>query len=168
MPEPHLRAADSDRAAVADVLGEHMAAGRLTLAEYDERVTRAYSAKTYGELEQLTADLPALHGRRSAPRPASSQPPAPVSQPAPVPAGACSPGHRGSTADAWRAWLTTGLIVTTIWLLTSLGSGEFHYFWPVWVIGPWGAVLLASTITGGGRRGNGRGNRPQLDSNGGS
>ena len=39
MPHPHLRAADSDRAAVADVLGQHMSAGRLTLDEFDERLT---------------------------------------------------------------------------------------------------------------------------------
>ena len=26
---------------------------------------------------------------------------------------------------------------------------ELLYFWPVWVIGPWGAVLLAQAITGG-------------------
>src|SRR5215218_9190931 len=58
MSEPHLRAADADRAAVATVLGEHMSAGRLTLDEYDERLSRAYAAKTYGELDQITADLP--------------------------------------------------------------------------------------------------------------
>ena len=60
MTQPHLRAADTDRSAVAAVLGEHMAAGRLTLDEYDERLTRAYVARTFGELEELTADLPAL------------------------------------------------------------------------------------------------------------
>ena len=38
MPEPHLRAADADRAAVATQLGEQMSAGRLTVAEYDERL----------------------------------------------------------------------------------------------------------------------------------
>ena len=67
MPEPHLRAADADRSAVAAVLGEHMAAGRLTVAEYEERLTRAYAAKTYGELAQLTTDLPggAAPDRRS-------------------------------------------------------------------------------------------------------
>ena len=32
MPEPHLRAGDTDRAAVATVLGRHMADGRLTVA----------------------------------------------------------------------------------------------------------------------------------------
>src|SRR5215212_4311408 len=150
MPDPHLRAADADRAAVAAVLGEHMAAGRLTLVEYEERVTRAYAAKTYGELAELTTDLPTLPGRRSGSQPAQQR--VPATGRAQVPAARGS-RHRGSVADAWRAWFTTALVVTTIWLLTSLGSGEFAYFWPVWVIGPWGAVLLASTITGGGRHG---------------
>jgi hypothetical protein len=70
MPEPHLRAADTDRAAVATALGEHMSAGRLTLAEYDERVTNAYAAKTFGDLAALTADLPPT-GRPHIPAPAA-------------------------------------------------------------------------------------------------
>jgi hypothetical protein len=45
MPEPHLRASDADRAVVAEMLGTHMSAGRLTVAEYDERLTRTYAAR---------------------------------------------------------------------------------------------------------------------------
>jgi hypothetical protein len=151
MPEPHLRAADSDRAAVATALGEHMAAGRLTVDEYDERLTRVYAAKTYGELAEITVDLPDL-ARRPATRPAPAAQPRPAGGPA-----SCGPmsmhgaGERG-LADGWRAWLTTSAIVTTIWLLTSLGSSELLYFWPMWVIGPWGAVLLASTLAARGSR----------------
>jgi hypothetical protein len=141
MTEPHLRAADADRAAVATVLGQHMAAGRLTVDEYDERLARAYAAKTYGELEQLTADLPA---------PSRPHTPAPRTSGA-HPAQACGPGWGSDAHSSWRSWLTTSLIVTTIWLVTSLASWDLNYFWPIWVIGPWGAVLLAQQITGGSR-----------------
>ena len=150
MPQPHLRAADADRAAVADVLGQHMSAGRLTLEEFDERLTRAYAAKTFGELDELTADLPSLHApSRETHRPA----PAAVS----TPAHACGPGWsaHGRSGDgddvrsAWRSWLSTALIVLAVWAATSLASWELHYFWPIWVIGPWGAVLLARTLGGG-------------------
>ncbi|SNR61955.1 DUF1707 SHOCT-like domain-containing protein [Blastococcus mobilis] len=142
MPDPHLRAADADRAAVAAVLGEHMSAGRLTLDEYDERLARAYAAKTYGELEQLTADLPAaVPAARPAPQPAA---PHATSHPATVAAH----GGGGGDPHSWRAWATTSLIVLVIWAATSLATWEFLYFWPVWVIGPWGAVLLARTLTG--------------------
>ena len=73
MPEPHLRAADSDRAAVATALGRAMAEGRLTVAEYDERLASVYAARTYGALAGLTADLP----RATAPPvPRPSAPPA--------------------------------------------------------------------------------------------
>jgi hypothetical protein len=59
----------------------------------------------------------------------------------------CAPG--ADAQSAWRAWLTTSLIVVTIWAATSLAAWELNYFWPIWVIGPWGAVLLAQTLTGG-------------------
>jgi hypothetical protein len=142
MPEPHLRAADADRTAVAIVLGEHMSAGRLTVDEYDERLARAYTARTYGELDQLTVDLPATPRHPRASRPTST-PPDRVGEPGP-----CGDAH-----SSWRAWLTTSLIVVTVWLATSLAAWELHYFWPVWVIGPWGAVLLVQTLTGGSRSG---------------
>ena len=148
MPQPHLRAADSDRAAVAEALGRHMSAGRLTVAEYEERLAQAYAAKTYGELDELTADLPAPS---RTPVPASATPPRPAPQQCSVPAAAQWGAHSGSwgwdPAHSWRAWLSTALIVITIWAATSLASWEFHYFWPIWVIGPWGAVLLAQTLT---------------------
>jgi Domain of unknown function (DUF1707) len=53
-----MRACDSDREAVLELLRDGYAVGRLTREEFDERSTAAYSAKTYGELDDLTADLP--------------------------------------------------------------------------------------------------------------
>lgn len=120
MPEPHLRAADADRAAVAATLGEHMAAGRLTVAEYEDRLARAYAARTYGELAELTTDLPgAVHGWAGDPH-------------------------------SWRSWASTTALVVAIWAITSLASGSFLYFWPIWVAGPWGAVLLVQSLGGWG------------------
>jgi hypothetical protein len=144
---PHLRAADADRARVAEILGAHLSAGRLSVEEYDDRLTRAYAARTYGELDPLTRDLPPLE------RPAE----APAASPSPA---ACAPhaghgdwsrwsawaGGNGLRA-AWISWASTGVIVLTIWLITAMVGGV-GYFWPIWVIGPWGAVLLAQTLRG--------------------
>ncbi|TFV72916.1 DUF1707 domain-containing protein [Blastococcus sp. CT_GayMR19] len=141
MPQPHLRAADTDRAAVATVLGEHMSAGRLTLDEYDERLTRAYAARTFGELEALTADLPPVSTGRAVET-------APHTEPAPAPAAGAAT-WQGADPHSWRSWMSTSLIVIAIWATISLASWELLYFWPVWVIGPWGAVLLAQTLMGG-------------------
>jgi DUF1707 SHOCT-like domain/Domain of unknown function (DUF4190) len=55
---PHMRAASADRERAVDVLKAGFAEGRLTQEEYNERVGRAYAAKTYAELTVLTADLP--------------------------------------------------------------------------------------------------------------
>ena len=53
-----LRAADTDRAAVAEVLGTALREGRLTVEEYDERLAAAYAARTHADLAVLTTDLP--------------------------------------------------------------------------------------------------------------
>jgi len=62
--DPRLRAADTDREQVAELLQRHTAAGRLTLDEYERRVTAAWQASTLGELAALTADLPAARPPR--------------------------------------------------------------------------------------------------------
>jgi hypothetical protein len=57
-PSPRdLRASDADRDRVLALLGEAMSDGRLTPDEHSERVQRAFSARTLGELAELTADL---------------------------------------------------------------------------------------------------------------
>ena len=52
------RAADRDRDAVAVILGEALATGRLTSEEHAERLEAVYAARTYGELAPITKDLP--------------------------------------------------------------------------------------------------------------
>ncbi len=53
-----LRVSDADRQAVARRLERAMRDGRLTIVEFDERVQAAYAARTRGELDDLTEDLP--------------------------------------------------------------------------------------------------------------
>lgn len=56
--DQHMRVSDAERQAVADRLAEHFSAGRLDQAEFDERVGRAMSATTRGDLDGLFDDLP--------------------------------------------------------------------------------------------------------------
>ncbi|MBM0227071.1 DUF1707 domain-containing protein, partial [Micromonospora sp. ATA51] len=53
-----MRAADADRQETADRLRVALEEGRIDLFEYDERLQRAYGAKTYGELGQVLAGPP--------------------------------------------------------------------------------------------------------------
>ena len=56
---PAWLAASADRERAVGVLRAGFAEGRLSQDELDDRVAQAYSARTYGELWALTADLPA-------------------------------------------------------------------------------------------------------------
>ena len=126
-----MRAADADRQFVADRLKDALDEGRLDLGEYDERLQQAYAARTYGELDKLLNDLPTV-------RPAERSQ---VARTDPMPAAARSSGHPWLVA-IWSGWLTTTLICFVIWTLT----GAHGFPWPLWVAGPWGAILLARTL----------------------
>ncbi|MFG2063776.1 DUF1707 domain-containing protein [Micromonospora sp. NPDC048871] len=134
-----LRAGDSDRQAIAERLRVALDEGRLNLHEYDERLQRAYAARSYADLDALVRDLPA----------------AGVEAPVPAQRGSAvsvSPAGRQVTgrwlAHVWESWLQAVGIVVAIWALTSLAAGDLLYFWPGWVAGPWGALLLVETLTG--------------------
>ncbi len=58
-PASSWLAANADRERAVDVLRAGFAEGRLTQDEFNERVARVYASRTYGELADLTADLPA-------------------------------------------------------------------------------------------------------------
>ncbi len=126
-----MRAADTDRERVAEELRSAHTEGRLDLAEYDERVQQAWAARTYGELEALTADLP------QAQRPATPAIPHEVQKP-----------HRHGRAGraAVAAWAGASVLNLLIWAIVSLATLSWVYPWWIWVAGPWGAVLLAGWI----------------------
>lgn len=57
-PSGALRASHDDREAVVEQLRDAAAEGRIDLDELDTRLEQALTAKTYAELDALTADLP--------------------------------------------------------------------------------------------------------------
>ena len=60
MDDPSLRVSDADREHAVAALREHLLAGRLTLAEFSERVEAALTARVGGELARVQEDLPAV------------------------------------------------------------------------------------------------------------
>lgn len=123
--QPDLRASDTEREEVAVALRDHGAAGRLGVEELDERLDRAYAARTRGDLAALLRDLPAP---RRAPAP--------------------SRGRQGDVGDAVRAYVLVNLLLVAIWLATGAG-----YFWPIWVILGWGIALVPAIVAATARRG---------------
>ena len=67
-----MRAGDTDRIQIAQLLTDAAASGTLQLGDYEDRLTRAYAAQTHDELDRLSADLPGAvtRGRSGPCRPA--------------------------------------------------------------------------------------------------
>ncbi|MFE6687959.1 DUF1707 domain-containing protein [Streptomyces sp. NPDC057743] len=121
---PQLRASDADRERVAEILRDAVAEGRLDMAEFDERLDATYKARTYGELEHLTADLPV-----------AAQAPAPLSlRKEPAPAG---------TGTAWAERIRPGAGGATTGI-ALLGGFERKGRWTI------GRRFVAICCMGGG------------------
>lgn len=138
---PELRAGDADRDKTITLLREAFAEGRLTQGEFDDRMTKAQEAKTFGELDVLTSDLPA-------PPPPPPLAPARVERP--------DPGSKTSTKAglkaAWGSWLGVAILMNVIYIASGITSDSgFGGYWPIWVWGPWGAAMLIATLSGWGR-----------------
>jgi uncharacterized protein DUF1707 len=67
-----LRASHEDRDRVVELLRVSAGDGRLTAEELDERLEQAMTARTYGELARLVADLPVHGGPVAVPAPAAA------------------------------------------------------------------------------------------------
>lgn len=139
-----VRISDPERERLVDELGRHLTAGRLTIGEFDQRVGEVYRSVTTDEAHRVLSDLPA----------------APPASPAPPPAPARTADRRLPLHQRieWGAWAAAGTINLVIWAIVSIAVGAAVYPWPVWVIGPWGLVLLGRTLAG--REGAGHRGRP--------
>jgi len=110
---PAMRASDADRDAVVTALSENYQAGRLTTEELEDRTGRALAARTLGELDELTVDLPGLRGAQPAPQ-----------GPQPVP-----------TRSGWLAWrvpvpmVAIAAAVLVAAFAVGVGVGSHHHGW---------------------------------------
>jgi hypothetical protein len=110
------RASDAERERCATALRDHAAAGRLEVAELEERLGRAYGARYRSELRLVLRDLPRDHGRRLA-------------------RVADRVDRLLLKAHAASYGVVNGSLVG-LWAATGQGD-----FWPAVTIAPWGVVL---------------------------
>jgi hypothetical protein len=127
-PHAHVRASDDDRERVATALRDSYSEGRLTMDEFQDRLERAYAARTHGELTILTADLPVR----------VTYPPPPV------------PAMEVSREVYWRRFREIAIryavwciFLISIWVVT----GAHASFWPIWPIIVFG-FIAATRILG--------------------
>jgi Domain of unknown function (DUF1707)/2TM domain len=97
-----LLASDADRERTAERLRTAAGEGRLAPEELEERLERAFAARTEGELEPLTADLPRPRGPEQ---------------------------RRGRRHPDFGAYVGVSIMLVAIWALT--GMGYFWPVWPI-------------------------------------
>jgi hypothetical protein len=130
-----IRASDAERDHVVAQLREHFAAGRLTAAESQDRIGRALEARTMGDFDGLTTDLPVLG-------PAGGSPARPVPGRTSVPEPSRTAAADGRPAPAEQdtarlTVLTLGIIVAAYgvtWLVTG-----------IWWF-PWALVVVPAVL----------------------
>ncbi len=141
-----IRASDADRDRVATVLRENLAAGRLTTDEFDERLEKAFAAKTIGQLEGLMTDLPATEpgGSGTSDRGGGNPPSA---------RGRFYPVRR----TASRPLLVVAVLVLVIWLF----SGAHASLALLWVVAALAVLLVGRRLMGGRHGSERRSGRPR-------
>jgi hypothetical protein len=68
-----------------------------------------------------------------------------------TPAGAVAPvavEEDHSVRNGWASWLGVGALVNVIYFASWMSEGgSAPYYWPIWVMGPWGAAMLIRTLS---------------------
>ena len=115
------RIGDADRDAAAAELGEHYAAGRLTLDELHDRLGQVLGARTRGQLLHVMADLPVS-------RHPSVGTTASTDQPAVVDDSRQEHGQGASDHVGQFAAVALLLVAMLIWLFTALLFAHHGYY----------------------------------------
>jgi hypothetical protein len=117
-----VRVSDLERRAVVDELREHFGAGRLDLAEFEDRTNAALVARVRGELEPLLDDLPELR-----PFDDDDDGGPPIRRKPPQP-----PGYAALRIHT-NIWLALSAFFLMIWVGT-LFVADGVPFWPIFPI----------------------------------
>jgi hypothetical protein len=130
MNSRNMRLSDAERAEVTDRLATHFADGRLDQQEYDERVSRAMSAKTRGEIDDLFDDLPGTG--------------APTDETRSTAYGA--PGLPGPRYGHRRHGLLRAVLVVLVAIAALNIVGHAFWWFGGWFLGPFWFIALVAVV----------------------
>jgi hypothetical protein len=139
--QPHQRFTEADRDKIAGRLRDAFADGRLDQSEFSSRLDQLYTVTTYGELEPLVRDLPPV---RTYQTPAMVQSTTPTPEPGTLPERTRNKHPRSLRALAGGFG---GIVMmnVVIWAVIGIANGgHWPTFWPVWLLIPWGFIMLGS------------------------
>jgi hypothetical protein len=128
-----MRVSDDEREEVQRRLRRAHDVGQLDLGEFDDRVRSVWAARTRGELQRVTADLPE-----------------PSAEPGRRPVFSDTGG--GITMRVLTiVWASLSAVNLVVWGLIAVSTGTFVYPWWLWVAVPPGVALAVLYGTGIGR-----------------
>ena len=131
-PSPQ-RIGDAERDSAAELLREHLAQGRLSAEEFDERVGAALTAKVASDLDPLFSDLPEPRPGQTVVTTSAYETPPWQRQPAvPAPTPAALPPRSGG-AETLRgltgaSWIAIPLIISFV-----LPGGWGSFWWLIFL-----------------------------------
>ena len=126
------RIGDAERDSAAELLREHMAQGRLSPEEFDERIDAALKAKLASDLDPLFSDLPGPHPGQTVATTSTYAAPPWQGQAAAVPAPAAPvPTTQIDTASRLLVGLTAVMWPVTILLLTFVIGWD--HWWLIFI-----------------------------------
>ena len=129
MATPERRASDADRDRAVERLTRHMVAGALTADELAARTAEAYAARTTGDLERVTRELPRL----------------------PEPPLLTRLADRLPLRTHVITYLVANAILVGVWTVTreqDPGPTDegFGLLWPFWIMLAWGVLLTGHAL----------------------
>lgn len=119
---PDLLVSDADRASAAQQLRTHYESGRLTLDEFEDRLSRANAARTESDLRVVFDQLPSAKLPMLRPR-----------------------------DTRWRSLATQYALINVVAVLVWLFSGAHGDFWPRWVLVATLIMFIRRVFRHGGR-----------------
>lgn len=155
--EYDMRVGDTEREGAAAELREHYASGRLTLGELNERIDKAFAAKTRGDLNALMTDLPSARPRGAGARPSGfggpPGPHGPIGTNGPLgphgPFGAQGPfgsgGSGGGSRAGGAARTVTGFLTAMVVMGALFAVGMLGVF-GIGAGRPFGVVLILAAL----------------------
>lgn len=132
-PAVHVRVSDEERQSIIDLLREQTSVGRLTLAEFEERLDEVYRARTAEDLRLVLRELPV----EPDPGTTAAAPDASTSE------LELRRRYRQRIRNDLAGFAVPNFVCNFIWFM-----GGADYWWPGWVLMGTGVGIVGTLVKG--------------------
>lgn len=133
----NLRAGTADREELARILGVAFAEGKLDDTEYEERLDSALQIKLLGEVRTHLIDLGSP--KELLKRPVTAKEKATELK-------RVRRKRNAAVVSSLGTWAAISVLMNVIWLLTTIGTGDPQYYWPIWPMLGVGIPMIITSV----------------------